>query len=469
MAYQDRRHHSDPDDSGRRRRDGDRHGFGRRKHFEGSDDRPRSGHNSRRDDESYHAQRRSQRPSREEHGSHGERRHHDDWRGERHHDGDSAERRFGRSSGRPGRFSDSSGRRESRDRRDDRRGRPPQRQRAPEPDVPDDVEPGNLERGARSELRTLGRANAENVARHLVMAQRLLNDAPQTAYEHARYAASHAGRVAVVRETAGIAAYLAGHYNEALREIRAARRLSGLDLHRAIEVDCERALGHADKALQAAKAADPRQLDEIERSELAMVVSSLRHEMGQTELGLIVIEDAIRARPSDSDTLRRLHSVRADRLEELGRHQEAAAVRDRIGLEPSEEDEVEVFDIEDDYDSEPHDLEEQDAEEEADPERDDGAGGPVETSEAPDASGESDADDATILEPVDQDDDVEWSASFAERVEAEMAELLQDTDKAPATPSTDEATGSSSTSPDDTADGTTPTTISADDTPEELR
>ena len=218
--------------------------------------------------------------------------------------------------------------------------------------MPDEVEPADLERGARNELRALGRANAENVARHLVMVQRLLENDPQTAYEHARYATSHAGRVAVVRETAGIAAYLAGHYNEALREIRAARRLSGVDLHRAIEVDCERALGNVDKALQAAKAADPRRLDEIERAELAMVVSSLRHDMGQTDLGLIIIEDAIRARPSDSDTLRRLHSVRADRLEELGRLREAAAIRDRIGPEPTEEDEVEVFDIEEDYDAE---------------------------------------------------------------------------------------------------------------------
>ncbi len=318
-------------------------------------------------------------------------------------------------------------------------------------------------------MRALGRANAENVARHLVMAQRLLNDDPQTAYEHARYAASHAGRVAVVRETAGIAAYLAGHYNEALREIRAARRLSGLDLHRAIEVDCERALGHADKALQAAKAADPRQLDEIERAELAMVVSSLRHEMGQTDLGLIVIEDAIRARPSDSDTLRRLHSVRADRLEELGRHQEAAAIRDRIGPEPGEEDEVEVFDIEDDYDSETHDLAEQDAQEKADADADGGAGDRVEISETPDASGKTDADDVTALEAVDQDDDADWSASFAERVEAEMAELLQDAVKAPATPPTDEAAESAPASPDNAADGTTPTTISADDAPEEPR
>ena len=271
------------------------------------------------------------------------------------------------------------------------------------------------------------------------MVQRFLNEDPQAAYEHARYAASHAGRVAVVRETAGIAAYLAGHYSEALREIRAARRLSGLDLHRAIEVDCERALGHLDKALQAAQAADPRQLDEIERAELAMVVSSLRHDMGQTDLGLIIIEDAIRARPSDSETLRRLHSVRADRLEELGRHHEAEAIRDRIGPEPVEEDEVEVFDIEDDYDSE--------AQEEDSPERSgtqsatdsDGDTDDEAVSEAAEASRASDeaaqdkasADLDEHDEPMSQDEDAQWSQSFSERVEAEMAELLQEAQDTP--------------------------------------
>ena len=275
------------------------------------------------------------------------------------------------------------------------------------------------------------------------MVQRLLNDDPQAAYEHARYAASHAGRVAVVRETAGIAAYLAGHYSEALREIRAARRLSGLDLHRAIEVDCERALGNLDKALQAAQAADPRQLDDIERAELAMVVSSLRHDMGQTDLGLLIIEDAIRARPSDSDTLRRLHSVRADRLAELGRNREAEAIRDRIGPEPVEEDEVEVFDIEDDYDSEAHEesTPESSGTQPATDSDGDTIGDAVsETTETSQAPGEPAQDEASLDleehdEPVDRDEDAQWSQSFAERVEAEMAELLQDAQDAP-TPST---------------------------------
>ena len=454
MAYQDRRHHADHGDSSRHRRDGDRHGFGRRKRFDDGDDRSRRSHHSGWSSDSHDGRRRSQGRIRDEGGTGAEHRRRDDWRAERRRDGGSDERRPVRGDNKSGRSNSRSGSGGPREGKDERRGRPPQRQRIPEPSIPDDVEPGDLERGAKGQLRALGRANAENVARHLVMTQRLLDDDPQTAYEHARYAASHAGRVAVVRETAGIAAYLAGHYSEALREIRAARRLSGFDLHRAIEVDCERALGHLDKALQAAKATDPRQLDEIERAELAMVVSGLRHELGQTDLGLIVIEDAIRARPSDSDTLRRLHSVRADRLEELGRHQEAAAVRDRIGAEPIEEDEVEVFDIEDDYDAE--------MQEQGSPGADDRAGG----AEAPAASEAPTGGQSSDLEPADQED-AEWPQSFAERVEAEMTELLEATEDDSVSSTADDTGGPSLDSPDDAAGTLDPMMTATDDVPEE--
>lgn len=239
-----------------------------------------------------------------------------------------------------------------------RDSRPPQRTRVPEPPVPEDVESQDLEPSARRELRALGRANAENIARHLVMLQRLLDTDPELAHQHARYAASHAGRVAVVRESAGIAAYLSGHYQEALRDIRAARRLSGLDLHRAIEADCERALGNLDRALRAAQGADPAQLDDQEEAEIAMVVSGVRHEMGQTELGLVVIEEAILMFRGDRETLRRLHSVRADRLEELGRVEEAGAVRVRIGEGPQEaEEQIEVYDVAQEADEGPEESE----------------------------------------------------------------------------------------------------------------
>jgi len=315
--------------------------------------------------------------------------------------------------------------------------------------VPDNVQPADLEASARRELRALGKVNAEKVSRHLVMTQRLLSTDPELAYQHARYAASHAGRVAVVRESAGIAAYLAGHYAEALREIRAARRLSGFDMHRAIEADCERALGRLQQALKVAKEADPHQLDDLEEAELAMVVSGVRHEMGQDDLGLVVIEEAIMMFRGDRETLRRLHSVRADRLEELGRQEEAAAVRERIGQGPrqeTEDDHVQVYDIEDDYDqdqaaqtgsdasarSESSSSENLPVSDEDAPVGDQGgdlreevpAGAPL-GSDRIATTGDAaagDRDDGADSEDSDE------SSSFEERVEAEMAELLSDVD-----------------------------------------
>lgn len=295
-----------------------------------------------------------------------------------------------------------------------RDSRPPQRARVPEPPVPEDVKPQDLEASARRELRALGRANAENVARHLVMLQRLLDTDPELAHQHARYAASHAGRVAVVRESAGIAAYLSGHYQEALRDIRAARRLSGLDLHRAIEADCERALGNLDRALKAAQGADPAQLDDQEEAEIAMVVSGVRHEMGQTELGLVVIEEAILMFRGDRETLRRLHSVRADRLEELGRVEEAEAVRVRIGEGPQEDEEedVEVYDVVQEADEEPEGSEGPDDEESGEPVGaadsgdSDGAADPGDRAADPtdDAGAVDDAEDPRAAPPADEEE-----------------------------------------------------------------
>lgn len=284
------------------------------------------GHERRRDGE-----RREERPRRE-----GDRR---DERPRRDGERSDFRRGQGRGGNRNGRFD------RDRLRGERRNSRPPQRNRVPEPELPEDVSAKDLDSTARMGLRALSRLNAENIARHLVMTQRLLETDPEVAYAHARYAASHAGRIAIVREAAGIAAYVAGLYSEALRELRAARRLSGMDtMYRAMEVDCERALGRPDAALRSAQNALQLDLEDDERAELAIVVTGIYHDQGNDELALITIEDAIRKAPKDTETLRRLHSVRADRLEDLGRVREAEAIRERIYV--PEEPEVELYDIE---------------------------------------------------------------------------------------------------------------------------
>ena len=329
---------------GERREDRPRREEGRRDERNWGD-RPRRdergwqerGHERRRDGERREernwrdGERREDRPRRE-----GDRR---DERPRR--DGERSDFRRGQSRGgnRNGRFD------RDRLRGERRNSRPPQRNRVPEPELPEDVSAKDLDSTARMGLRALSRLNAENIARHLVMTQRLLETDPEVAYAHARYAASHAGRIAIVREAAGIAAYVAGLYSEALRELRAARRLSGMDtMYRAMEVDCERALGRPDAALRSAQNALQLDLEDDERAELAIVVTGIYHDQGNDELALITIEDAIRKAPKDTETLRRLHSVRADRLEDLGRVREAEAIRERIYV--PEEPEVELYDIE---------------------------------------------------------------------------------------------------------------------------
>ena len=337
-------------DGGRNWRDGERRDERPRREEGRRDernwgDRPRRdergwqerGHERRRDGERREernwrdGERRDERPRRE-----GDRR---DERPRRDGERSDFRRGQGRGGNRNGRFD------RDRLRGERRNSRPPQRNRVPEPELPEDVSAKDLDSTARMGLRALSRLNAENIARHLVMTQRLLETDPEVAYAHARYAASHAGRIAIVREAAGIAAYVAGLYSEALRELRAARRLSGMDtMYRAMEVDCERALGRPDAALRSAQNALQLDLEDDERAELAIVVTGIYHDQGNDELALITIEDAIRKAPKDTETLRRLHSVRADRLEDLGRVREAEAIRERIYV--PEEPEVELYDIE---------------------------------------------------------------------------------------------------------------------------
>ena len=56
------------------------------------------------------------------------------------------------------------------------------------PDVPEDVTGQDLDRDVHGRLRTLSKDNAEDVARHLVMADGMLDEDPERAYSHAQVA-----------------------------------------------------------------------------------------------------------------------------------------------------------------------------------------------------------------------------------------------------------------------------------------
>ncbi|GAB4069298.1 tetratricopeptide repeat protein [Angustibacter speluncae] len=181
----------------------------------------------------------------------------------------------------------------------------------------------------RGELGTLAKDNATVVARHLVMAARLLDEDPETAYQHALAAQRRAGRVGLVREAAGLAAYHAGHYDEALRELRTARRLTGSFEHLPVMADCERGLGRPERALDLAAAPEVAQLDRAGRLEMLIVASGARSDLGQHDAAVVALQVAELDVPPRSGSAAsraaraRLMSAYADALEAAGRADEA--------------------------------------------------------------------------------------------------------------------------------------------------
>lgn len=222
----------------------------------------------------------------------------------------------------------------------------------PAPPLPDDVVFSDLDRSVRARLRSLTKDNAERVGRHLVVVGLLLDTDPELAYEHAQAAVRRAGRIDVVREAAGLAAYRTGRFAEALRELRTVRRLNGSSEHLPIMADCERGLGRPERAIALANEPEAETLDATARVELAIVVSGARLDLGQTEAAVAVLSSP--AVQQQSGVLGvRVAQARATALEAAGRPEEAASLLAQFSAAELAEaagevdEEVVVFDLED--------------------------------------------------------------------------------------------------------------------------
>ncbi len=214
--------------------------------------------------------------------------------------------------------------------------------------MPADVSWLDLDDVARRRLRSLDKSAAEYVGRHLVMVARLLEDDPETAYAHARAAVARAGRIDVVRETAGLAAYRTGRYQEALRELRTLRRLSGSTEHVAVMADCERGLGRPERAIAVA-AEEAGALEPETELELAMVVSGARADLGQLDAALAVLDRAPRV-PGRPDLDARLAEAKATVLAMAGRGAQAQALlaqAERTWAQLDRDAEIVVYDLTD--------------------------------------------------------------------------------------------------------------------------
>ena len=191
-----------------------------------------------------------------------------------------------------------------------------------EPDIPEDVTGEELEKTARAELLSLSAENAKVVARHLVCIALFADEDPERAHKHGVAAAHHAGRLAVVRESAGYAAYRAGHYEIALKELRAANRISGDVSAWPVMADCERGLGRPLKALDMAGSAEVKRLDKAGEIEMRIVASGARRDLGELDAAVITLT-CKELKTEGEEWAVRLRYAYADALFAAGRKEEA--------------------------------------------------------------------------------------------------------------------------------------------------
>ncbi|WP_246110194.1 hypothetical protein [Saccharopolyspora dendranthemae] len=164
---------------------------------------------------------------------------------------------------------------------------------------------------------------ADKVAQHLVAAGQLIDDEPERALAHARFARQKASRIPSVREANGLTAYLTGEWNEALSELRAARRMGGGPGHLAIMADCERALGRPERAIELVRSEEALQLDKEDEIELRIVAAGARRDLDEIDASVVSLQipelDPKRQEPWSA----RLFYAYADNLLAAGRERDA--------------------------------------------------------------------------------------------------------------------------------------------------
>ncbi len=191
------------------------------------------------------------------------------------------------------------------------------------PELPEEITGRELDRSITQQLKGLPEKLAARVARHLAAAGMLVDEDPETAYQHTLAARSRASRIAVVREATGEAAYAAGHFAEALAELRAAKRMNGATEYLPMMADCHRALKQPEQALKLAKSPSVANFSPDAKAEMTIVEAGARRDMGQLDAALRTLELAPLLSKSRAVWVVRLRYAYADTLEAAGRDNDA--------------------------------------------------------------------------------------------------------------------------------------------------
>ena len=130
------------------------------------------------------------------------------------------------------------------------------------------------------------------------MAGQLIDTDAELAYGHAEAARRRAARLPIIREATAETAYASGHWDVALTEYRALRRMTGEHGFLPVMADCERALGKPQAAIKLAREADSLGLHPADWVEMRIVESGARHDLGQSAEAIRVLRDALSRMPA---------------------------------------------------------------------------------------------------------------------------------------------------------------------------
>ena len=200
-------------------------------------------------------------------------------------------------------------------------------ERALEPELEPQFTGTNLDRAVVRDTSTLNEDNKIIVGKHLESAAFFVDTDPERALQHALAAKRRASRLAVVRETVGIMAYVTEDFALALAELRTAARISGSNEQIGLIIDCLRALDRAEEGLKLARDFDRTTLPREARIDLAIVLSGIRLDRGETERAFAELQIAELDPTNATIESVGLFDANAEVLEELGRTDEAAKWR----------------------------------------------------------------------------------------------------------------------------------------------
>ncbi len=268
------------------------------------------------------------------------------------------------------------------------------------------------------------------VARRLLAASAA--DDPEIAYQHAQEARRLAARVGIVRETTGIAAYRAGHWAEALAELRAARRLTGRTSYLPMIADSERALGRIDRALGVIAESTRHKLDRATEVELHIVESGIRRDQGLADAAVVVLQLPELKERRTKPWSARLFYAYADALLDAGRTEQArewfarAAAADHDEQTDAAErfddlDDIVIDDLSDDDEDDYEDEDEEDGPDADDDLADDEPEPADDLAKDDDAADDQDAsnDEDATPDTLSRDDEADAAGTHAARLAAD--------------------------------------------------